>query len=46
MDDVITAVPPISDEFILACGKIKEVDVVTLMVLVVSCSIIRHSDYC
>ena len=40
MDDVVTAVPLISDEFILACGKIKGVDVAMLTVLVVSCSII------
>ena len=40
MDDAVTSVLLISDELILACGKINEVDVAMLMALVVSCPVI------
>ena len=40
MDDAVTSVLLISDEFILDCGKINEVDVAMLIVLVVNCSVI------
>ena len=43
MDDAVTSVLLISDEFTLACGKINEVDVAMLMALVVSCSVIWQS---
>ena len=45
MDDAVTSVLLISDEFTLACGKINEVDVAMLIVLVVNCSVIWQLDY-
>ena len=39
-DDAVNTLLLISDDLILACGKIYEVDVAMLMALVVSCSVI------
>ena len=45
MDDAVTSVLLISNEFILGCGEINEVDVAMLIVLVVNCSVIWQLDY-